>query len=72
MARKDYIRIAKAFYYARNWEQVKEANAVVLIERLAQVVADELADDNPRFDREHFLAVVRGEKALESKPGLNT
>ena len=25
-------------------------------------------DDNPRFDREHFLAVVRGERDLNSRP----
>lgn len=29
-------------------------------------IADALAADNPRFDRVHFLAVVRGEKELEA------
>lgn len=33
-----------------------------------RAIADVLAKDNPRFDREHFLAVVRGERALNSKP----
>ena len=35
----------------------------------ARLIADELAADNPRFDREHFLAVVRGERDLNSRPG---
>lgn len=27
--------------------------------------------DNPRFSREHFLAVVRGERNLNSRPSRN-
>lgn len=30
-----------------------------------------LVKDNPRFNAEHFLAVVRGEKALHSRPSRN-
>jgi hypothetical protein len=31
-------------------------------------VADNLEQDNPAFNREHFLAVVRGEREINSKP----
>jgi hypothetical protein len=31
-------------------------------------LASALHVDNPRFDRPHFLAVVRGEKDLNSRP----
>lgn len=38
------------------------------VRNVAEDIADALATDNPRFDREHFLAVVRGEKDLNSRP----
>ena len=34
-------------------------------------VANALAEDNPRFSREHFLAVVRSERGLNSRPPRN-
>jgi len=34
----------------------------------AESIARALAADNSRFNREHFLAVVRGEKAITSRP----
>ena len=60
MTRKDYIRIARALNYCV--EEHKNVSCA------AECIANELADDNPHFDRKHFLAVVRGEKALESRP----
>lgn len=63
MTRRDYILLARALrraYFAREpgmfpWAIVTE-------------IANELAADNPRFDRNHFYAVIRGERELESKP----
>ena len=67
MTRKDYILIAEALrehrpimhdgtdWYRGYW-------------KTCEAVADTLASDNPRFSREHFLAVVRGEKELNSRP----
>ena len=41
------------------------------IMNVASELADSLARDNSRFDKDHFLAVVRGEKELNSRPGRN-
>ena len=69
MTRKDYILIARALRNtmddAGKWERPNWRPAVVAV---ALRLTDELAHDNPRFSRDHFLAVVRGEKALESRP----
>ncbi len=37
----------------------------------ARAIANECQMDNPRFDTEHFLAVVRGERDLCSRPARN-
>lgn len=34
----------------------------------AEAIAAGLVNDNPRFDREHFVAMVKGEIPLDSKP----
>jgi len=73
MTQKDYIRIARALLKGRHdalgEEPELDSQAVEFtIDTVAFFLADELQNDNPRFDREHFLAVVRGEKALNSKP----
>ena len=67
---KDRILIARALTnYREAITDCREApngwHYDTLIENL---IANELSDDNPRFNRSHFLAVVRGEKALESRP----
>jgi len=71
MTRKDYILIANALRYdlglARN-RMLREDTATYGIEYAAEGLAVALASDNPRFDREHFLAVVRGERAADSRP----
>ena len=75
MTRKDYIAIAKVL--AERHYCLREDLSLDSRERRdrlweLELTADNLtymfADDNPRFDREHFLAVVRGERALESRP----
>ena len=62
MSRKDYILIAEALQEARlvfRWADV---------DSIAQMFAMRLTRDNPRFNTEHFLAVVRGEKEITSRP----
>jgi hypothetical protein len=39
-----------------------------LIDELAEHLAVEFEHDNSRFNREHFLAVVRGERPVMSRP----
>lgn len=70
MTRKDYILIAKAFRipynsFSKNPLYGRELNGVG---SAAIALADVLDLDNPRFNREHFLAVVRGEKDPNSRP----
>lgn len=67
MTRKDYILIADVLR-KRNviCSLVGPERTVVL--STANMIADALATDNSRFNREHFLAVVRGEKDLNSRP----
>ena len=69
MTRKDYILIAEAL--RTTWkEEVNQED--VTEERVffdtAENIVSALQKDNPRFNREHFLAVVRGEKDLNSRP----
>jgi len=70
MTRKDYILIAAALRipynsFSKNLLYGRELNGVG---SAAIALADALEQNNPRFDREHFLAVVRGEKDLNSRP----
>jgi len=37
-------------------------------DKAAQSVAYAFGKDNPKFDAEHFLAMVRGERPLDSRP----
>jgi hypothetical protein len=73
MTRKDYILLAEAlrvqFHPYRNHVWNSEAATAVL--NVAEEIADTLQRDNSRFNREHFLAVVRGEKDLHSRPSRN-
>lgn len=68
MTKKDYIRIAKALRSMTGRSEGFINFTPRLIYALAERLAFELASDSPRFNREHFLAVVRGERALESRP----
>jgi hypothetical protein len=34
----------------------------------AEILADALERDNPAFRRDHFMAVIRGEAEVDSKP----
>ena len=52
MTRKDYILIAAALNDAARWPTSVERRSLDMI---ADALADALARDNPRFDRERFL-----------------
>jgi CO/xanthine dehydrogenase Mo-binding subunit len=75
MTRKDYIVIASALRDAYQKEENKCAaqgestrTNMQALETASCSIAAALQIDNDRFNREHFLAVVRGEKALMSRP----
>ena len=59
MSRKDYEIIAAALAAARHGFVSDEYKQAVFI--TAGFIADALAADNPRFDRERFLAAARAE-----------
>jgi hypothetical protein len=67
MTRKDYILIARALNYSYRTAGMSTP-AIDAIDFAAASIANELGRENPRFNQNHFLAVVRGEKALESRP----
>lgn len=70
MTRRDYICIARALSQtAERFETVDDKRRVVLL--AARAIANECQLDNPRFNANHFLAVVRGEKNLHSRPARN-
>lgn len=71
MTRKDYILLAGALRDTMlidcpTTEYLAGAKAAA--NSASERIANQLAWDNPRFDREHFLAVVHGEKPLDSRP----
>lgn len=73
MTRKDYIAIAEALRYARGHAKATPSIELVTaslngVNAASEYIAHALSKDNPRFDPEHFLAVVRGEKPLHSRP----
>lgn len=56
MTRKDYKRIADGFYYAK---PANDAERDVWARTLSSV-ANQLRNDNPRFDYDKFLAACHG------------
>jgi hypothetical protein len=70
MTRKDYIRIARGLRttYTSACEAKQSPEVLEAILRTSYNVASELAADNSRFNGQHFMQVVRGCKALESRP----
>ena len=67
MTRKDYILIEGVLQDEYRWapNPSKELGAIY---RVAYMLGDALAKQDKNFDCAHFLAVVRGEKELTSKP----
>jgi hypothetical protein len=72
MTRKDYIIIAGVLQnaYSISLDVHTHANPQA-VQEIANAFACALANDNPRFNREHFLAVVLGQKKLHSRPSRN-
>lgn len=81
MTRKDYVAIAGALKCAVEYARTADSHnyggtypgaengeaELAGIMEAADRIARVMRDDNPRFDREHFLAVVRGERELQSR-----
>jgi hypothetical protein len=77
MTRRDYILIAEVLRVEWNLAHLAE-KAIVnggtprvereVIEKIALELCDSLHRDNPRFNADHFMAVVRMEKDLQSHP----
>jgi hypothetical protein len=70
MTRKDYILIAEALRTTiqLNSSEGPDSDFMKGIHASASHIANALGRNNPRFNREHFLAVIRGEKDLNSRP----
>jgi len=75
MTRKDYIILAEALRVTVNRTQIDKRtkggmypHATFGVMAASEEVADALARDNCRFNKQHFLAVVCGEKDLHSRP----
>lgn len=79
MTRKDYIVIAEALriQFLNAKRELEQAEAITLefyegrlsgVRSVAVEIADSLQRDNARFNRQHFMQVVYGEKDLLSKP----
>jgi hypothetical protein len=80
MTRKDYIAIAIASVLRERHYCLREDITLGEVERKyrlqeLELVADNLAyvflNDNARFNSDHFLAVMHGEKELNSHPPRN-
>ena len=52
MSRKDYIRIARGINLVYSGQGSRSGK--LLVENIANTIAAELQDDNPRFDWERF------------------
>lgn len=53
MTRKDYVAIAGAIKYTRQWNKLEKE--VYATDRVAESIAGVMALDNPSFDRARFL-----------------
>jgi CRISPR/Cas system-associated endonuclease Cas3-HD len=73
MTRKDYILIAEALriQYLNPSEPIPgtaDDNFRMAVLTVAKEIADSLSRQNGRFNYDHFISVVRGEKDLLSRP----
>ena len=59
MTRKDYILIAKAFRQAQE-DNYGDSSANAGIEYASDLLADALAKENPRFDKDKFIKACVG------------
>lgn len=61
-----YQAVARILIDARELE--RRGTEPDLLEWIGYSLANLFENDNERFDREHFLAVVRGERGVNSRP----
>jgi len=54
MTKKDYEKIAKVIH-GQKVRYMFDAQSQAVVYDLAEAIANSLAQDNPRFDRERFL-----------------
>jgi hypothetical protein len=59
MTRKDYVAIAEAMTAARADVSTQKISPKLALEFAEDRIARALADDNPRFDRDRFIAACR-------------
>ncbi len=72
MTRRDYILLADALRIpANSMSKPTYERELSGVQMAALAIADALERDNSRFNREHFLSVVHGEKDLHSRPSRN-
>lgn len=67
MTRKDYILIAEALRARVNISSIVGSERTTVLSTTL-MIAEALANDNPHFNREHFMAVIQGQKDLNSGP----
>lgn len=67
MTRKDYILLASALRDAVEANSF-DADIQSGVINAANQITYALSQENPRFDATHFMAVVHGEKPLNSRP----
>lgn len=71
MSRKDYILIASALRTQyEDSEHSPMSDRAYGVLGSAMEIADALKRDNVKFDREHFLAIVKGDRDIESRPSM--
>ena len=68
MTRKDYILIAEVLRVEFHNAKLHKGPMSSHVLSVAVSLADSLRRENSRFNTDHFLAVIRGEKALLSRP----
>lgn len=70
-SKRHYIDVAEILKYRLAAEKSSATESAAGIHAVYDVIlsfADFFGNDNPLFNRAHFIAVVEGEKALNSRP----
>ena len=63
LTRKDYRAIAAMIHQEHHAQsQTVNQNPIRAVERIGIMLADYMAQDNPNFDRDKFIAACYGEK----------
>lgn len=62
LSRKHYQSIAGIMSNARVWTRFSEEDRRLMLDFVAGKLADYFLKDNPRFDRDRFVAACNGRK----------